>query len=60
MHVTDPIAAQAELDLTTAYDYAAGVQGAILPSDMRALTRYSHHLLDYRVAMLIVGTALAN
>jgi Bacterial Ig-like domain len=61
MRVTDPIAAQAELDLTTAYNYAAGVQGAaVLPSDMSGLTRYSHHLLDYRVAMLIVGTALAN
>src|SRR6202043_1902435 len=35
MHVTDPIAAQAELDLTTAYNYAAGVQGAaVLPGDM--------------------------
>jgi hypothetical protein len=39
MHVTDPIAAQAELDLTTAYNYAAGVQGAaVLPSDMSGLT----------------------
>ena len=39
MHVTDPIAAQAELDLTAAYNYAAGVQGAaVLPSDMSGLT----------------------
>ena len=39
MHVTDPIAAQAELDLTTAYNYAAGVQGAaVLPGDMSGLT----------------------
>ena len=38
MHVTDPIAAQAELDLTTAYNYAAGVQGAaVLPSDISGL-----------------------
>jgi len=39
MHVTDPIAAQAQLDLTTAYNYAAGVQGAVvLPGDMSGLT----------------------
>jgi hypothetical protein len=35
MHVTDPIAAQAQLDLTAAYNYAAGVQGAaVLPGDL--------------------------
>lgn len=39
MHVTDPIAAQAELDLTAAYLYAAGVPGgAVLPGDMSGLT----------------------
>jgi hypothetical protein len=39
MHVTDPIAAQAQLDLTAAYNYAAGVQGAaVLPGDMSGLT----------------------
>ncbi len=39
MHLTDPIAAQAQLDLTTAYNYAAGVQGAaVLPGDMSGLT----------------------
>lgn len=39
MHVTDPIAAQAEVDLTAAYNYAAGVQGAaVLPGDMSGLT----------------------
>lgn len=39
MHVTDPIAAQAQLDLTAAYNYAAGVQGAaVLPGDMAGLT----------------------
>jgi hypothetical protein len=39
MHVTDPTAAQAELDLTTAYLYAAGLPGgAVLPGDMSGLT----------------------
>ncbi len=39
MHVTDPIAAQAQLDLTTAYNYAAGLPGgAVLPGDMSGLT----------------------
>ncbi len=39
MHVMDPIAAQAELDLTTAYLYTAGLPGgAVLPGDMSGLT----------------------
>lgn len=39
MHVTDPIAAQAQVDLTTAYNYAAGLPGgAVLPGDMSGLT----------------------
>jgi len=39
MFLTDPISAQAQLDLTVAYNYAAGVQGAaVLPSDMTGLT----------------------
>jgi len=39
MHVTDPIAAQAQLDLTAAYNEAAGVQGAaVLPGDLSGLT----------------------
>lgn len=39
MHVTDPTAAQAQLDLTTAYLYAAGLpSGAVLPGDMSGLT----------------------
>jgi hypothetical protein len=39
MHVTDPIAAQAQLDLTTAYLYTAGLPGgAVLPGDMSGLT----------------------
>jgi|ERR1700722_9582181 len=39
MHVTDPAAAQAELDLTTAYLYTAGLPGgAVLPGDLSGLT----------------------
>ena len=39
MHITDAIAAQAQLDLTTAYNYAAGLPGgAVLPGDMSGLT----------------------
>lgn len=39
MFVADPTAAQAQLDLTAAYNYAAGVQGAaVLPGDMSGLT----------------------
>lgn len=39
MDVTDPTAAQAELDLTTAYIYTAGLPGgAVLPGDMSGLT----------------------
>ena len=39
MHVTDPVAAQAQLDLSVAYGYAAGLTGAaLLPADMSGLT----------------------
>ncbi len=39
MHVTDPAAAQAQLDLTTAYIYTAGLPGgAVLPGDLSGLT----------------------
>jgi hypothetical protein len=39
MHVTDPIAAQAQLDLTTAYLYTAGLPGgAVLAGDISGLT----------------------
>src|SRR6202140_4063365 len=39
MHLTDPAAAQAQLDLSIAYDYAAGLTGAaLLPGDMSGLT----------------------
>ena len=39
MHVTDPIAAQGQLDLTSAYNYAAGLPGgAVLPGDLSGLT----------------------
>jgi hypothetical protein len=39
MHITDPTAAQAQVDLTTAYNYAAGLPGAaVLPGDLSGLT----------------------
>jgi hypothetical protein len=39
MHITDPTAAQAQLDLTTAYVYSAGLSNAaVLPGDMSGLT----------------------
>jgi hypothetical protein len=39
MHITDPTAAQAQLDLTTAYNYAAGLPGgAVLAGDLSGLT----------------------
>ena len=39
MHVTDPTAAQGQLDLTVAYNYAAGLPGgASLPGDLSGLT----------------------
>jgi hypothetical protein len=39
MHVTDPAAAQAEVDLTTAYIYTAGLPGgAVLAGDLSGLT----------------------
>ena len=39
MHLTDPIAAQAEVDATTAYLYTAGLQGgAVFPGDLSGLT----------------------
>jgi ice-binding like protein/Big-like domain-containing protein len=39
MHITDPTAAQAQLDLTTAYLYAAGLPGgAVLPGNLSGLT----------------------
>jgi hypothetical protein len=39
MHLTDPVAAQAQLDLSIAYNYAAGLTGAaLLPGDVSGLT----------------------
>jgi len=39
MHVTDPTAAQGELDLTIAYNYAANLLGAaVLPGELSGLT----------------------
>jgi hypothetical protein len=39
IHLTDPVAAQAQLDLSIAYNYIAGLTGAaLLPGDMSGLT----------------------
>jgi Ice-binding-like len=39
MHLTDPVAAQAQLDLSIAYNYIVGLTGAaLLPGDMSGLT----------------------
>ena len=39
MHLTDPVAAQGQLDLSIAYNYIAGLTGAaLLPGDMSGLT----------------------
>jgi hypothetical protein len=39
MHITDPTAAQGQVDLTAAYIYTAGLPGgAVLPGDMSGLT----------------------
>ena len=56
MHVTDPIAAQAELDLTAAYIYAAGVpSGAVLPGDLSGLTLASGVYTNSSTVMLSAG-----
>lgn len=56
MHVTDPIAAQAQLDLTAAYNYAAGVPGgAVLPGDMAGLTFTPGVYKTSSTVMLSVG-----
>jgi hypothetical protein len=56
MHITDPTAAQAQLDLTTAYDYAAGLPGgAVLPGDMSGLTFTPGLYKTSSTVMLSVG-----
>jgi hypothetical protein len=57
MHVTDPIAAQAELDLTAAYNYAAGVPGgAVLAGDLSGLTFPPGVYTNASTVMLSAGT----
>ena len=56
MHITDPTAAQAELDLTTAYLYTAGLPGgAVLPGDMSGLTFAPGLYKTSSTAMLSAG-----
>jgi hypothetical protein len=57
MHVTDPIAAQAQLDLTAAYNYAAGVPGgAVLAGDLKGLTIPPGVYTNASTVMLSAGT----
>ena len=54
MHVTDPVAAQGRLDLSIAYDYAAGLTGAaLLPEDIERPDFYPGLVqdLDHRNAI---------
>lgn len=56
MHVTDSTAAQAQLDLTVAYNYAAGLPGgAVLPGDMAGLTFTPGLYKSTSTVMLSVG-----
>jgi hypothetical protein len=56
MHVTDPTAAQGQLDLTTAYIYTAGIAGGmVLPGDMSGLTFASGLYTTASTVMLSAG-----
>jgi hypothetical protein len=55
MHVTDQVAAQAQLDLTIAYNYAAGLAGgATLPADMTGQT-FTPGLYNNATAVTLSG-----
>jgi hypothetical protein len=57
MDITDPTAAQAQLDLTTAYNYAAGLTGgAALPGDMSNLTFLPGLYTNSGAVMLSAGS----
>lgn len=57
MHVTDSIAAQAQLDLTAAYLYAAGIPGgAVLPGDLSGLTLAPGVYTNSSTVILSAGT----
>jgi ketosteroid isomerase-like protein len=56
MHVTDPTAAQAQLDLTTAYNYIAGLPGgAVLPGNLSGLTFTPGLYTNSSTVMLTAG-----
>ncbi|MGP0021213.1 MAG: ice-binding family protein [Candidatus Sulfotelmatobacter sp.] len=58
MFVTDPTAAQAQLDLTTAYLYTAGLPGgAVLPGDLSGLTFTPGLYKTSSTVMLSAGNA---
>lgn len=57
MHITDPVAAQAQLDLTAAYNYAANLPpGTVLPGDMSGLTLAPGVYTNASTVMLSAGT----
>lgn len=56
MHITDPTAAQAELDLTAAYLYAAALPpGAVLPGNLSGLTFTPGLYTNSSTVMLTAG-----
>ena len=56
MYLTDPVAAQAELDLTVAYNDAAGLAGgAVLPGNLAGLTLYPGLYTSATTVMLSNG-----
>ena len=61
MHLTDAIAAQAQLDLTVAYNYAAGLPGgAALPADMAGLTFFPGLYKNATTVQLSTGAVTLN
>jgi len=59
MHVTDPIAAQAQVDLTAAYNFAAGITmpaPAVLPGDLMGLTLTEGTYKTSSSTMISAGT----
>ncbi|HXM23937.1 MAG TPA: ice-binding family protein [Terriglobales bacterium] len=56
MEITNPVAAQAQLDLTTAYIYTAGLPGgAVLAGDMSGLTFFPGLYKNSSTVMLSAG-----
>jgi hypothetical protein len=61
MHVTDPAAAQAQLDLTAAYNSAAGLaSNAVLPGDLSGLTLTPGVYTNSSTVMISAGNFTLN